>query len=190
MRLNEIARAAIVIALLPLVGCGDNSSGGVDTLSSTPRELAWDDLMPADYDPANALPDVDIADLADDDPRAERYLRMLRDAWNNAPVVAALDGQKVRIPGFVVPVEYDDKQVSEFLLVPYFGACIHTPPPPSNQIVHVATGGFGPSPEQLWDPVWVTGTLRTEAVSSELGEAGYRMDAVVIEPYGGEETAD
>lgn len=56
----------------------------------------------------------------------------------NAPVVKALDGQNIRLPGYIVPLEVSEEgRTTEFLLVPYFGACIHVPPPPSNQIVHV-----------------------------------------------------
>jgi hypothetical protein len=167
-------------------GCGQQQSEtGSQAELPPPRELEWDDLMPADYDPSTVLPELgdEVSDLTDDDPQAQRYLQMVRDAWDQAPVVPSLDGQRVRLPGFVVPVDYDDKNVAEFLLVPYFGACIHTPPPPANQIVHVTTGGFGPSPDQLWDPVWVTGIMATEHVSSELAEAGYRMQAESIEPY-------
>lgn len=192
MNLGPIIRFLLPIPLLVLLGACSESDRVGDTVDLTRsqdevRELAWDDLMPSDYDPAKVLPDMDISEMSDSDPRAERYMQMVRDLWNQAPVVSELNGKIVKIPGFVVPVDYDDKQVSEFLLVPYFGACIHVPPPPSNQIVHVATGGYGPTPEQLWDPVWVTGTLRTEHISSELGEAGYRMDAVTIEPYGEEQ---
>jgi hypothetical protein len=49
-----------------------------------------------------------------------------------------LDEQEVRIPGFVVPLEGDAKTVTAFLLVPYFGACIHVPPPPTNQVIYVS----------------------------------------------------
>ncbi len=173
------------LLVMAAAGCGQDPGPDAGTAAAPPRELEWDDLMPADYDPSSVLPELgdEVADLTDDDPRAQRYLQMVRDAWDNAPVVPELDGQRVKLPGFVVPVNYDEKNVSEFLLVPYFGACIHTPPPPANQIVHVTTGGYGPSPEQLWDPVWVVGTMRTEHVSSELGEAGYRMEALSIEPY-------
>ncbi len=172
----------IVLTLLLVSGCtGDQQTAEVDT--EAVRELEWDDLMPDDYDPSKLLPDVDVDLLSDDGEQAERYMRMLREMWDSAPVVPDLDGQKVKIPGFVVPVEYDEKQVSSFLLVPYFGACIHVPPPPSNQVVHVDTGGYGPDPGQLWDPVWVIGRLSTEHVSSGLGEAGYRLDAERIEPY-------
>ena len=50
-------------------------------------------------------------------------------------IVEEYNGKQVKLPGFVVPLEYSDKgRVKEFLLVPYFGACIHYPPPPPNQI--------------------------------------------------------
>lgn len=66
-------------------------------------------------------------------------LAKLRDEADKAPVVKALDGKKVRIAGFTVTLERNDQGVTEFLLVPYYGACIHTPPP-ANQIVHVRAG--------------------------------------------------
>ncbi len=53
----------------------------------------------------------------------------------------SLEGATVRLPGFIVPLEaVKSGDVSEFLLVPYFGSCIHVPPPPPNQIVYVHTG--------------------------------------------------
>jgi hypothetical protein len=188
-----MSRQTIVrfICLLPLIvvlgACGEpeGSSDTVDLARADDavRELAWDDLMPADYDPAKVLPDIDITEMSDTDPRAERYMQMVRDLWNQAPVVQDLNGKTVRIPGFVVPVDYDDKQVSEFLLVPYFGACIHVPPPPSNQIVHVTTGGAPVPFAGMWDAVHVTGHMRTKHFSNDLADAGYSMEAISIEPY-------
>jgi hypothetical protein len=61
----------------------------------------------------------------------------LREIWDSAPVRQDLQGTKVRLPGYVVPLEYSQGAIREFLLVPYFGACIHSPPPPANQIVLV-----------------------------------------------------
>lgn len=150
---------------------------------SAPQELRWEDLVPEGYSAEALMKKYDVSELSDDDPRAERILRELRKVWDQAPVVSQLDGKQVKLPGFVVPLEYNETNVSEFLLVPYFGACIHVPPPPSNQIVYVTTGGAGPTMEGLWEPVWVTGTLKTESSSSELAEAGYKLDAVQIEPY-------
>ena len=105
-------------------------------------------------------------------------------------VNAALDGQIVRIPGYLLPLEFSGKQVSEFLLVPWVGACIHTPPPPPNQIVHVKADkpfDFG----GLFAPVWVTGRMSTAAAKKSLflidGSAdidiGYSLRASQVEPY-------
>ncbi len=56
----------------------------------------------------------------------------------DAPVVKSLDGQQVKLPGYIVPLEVNEEgRTTEFLLVPYYGACIHVPPPPPNQIVHI-----------------------------------------------------
>ena len=50
----------------------------------------------------------------------------------------SLDGATVRLPGFIIPLDARrDGVLDEFLLVPYFGACIHVPPPPPNQLVYV-----------------------------------------------------
>jgi hypothetical protein len=101
-----------------------------------------------------------------------------------------LNGKVVRIPGYLLPLEYSGKLVSEFLLVPWVGACIHTPPPPPNQIVHVR-------PEKpfetngMFAAVWVTGTLATTSTKKSLFmldgssdiDVGYSLRASLVEPY-------
>ena len=96
-----------------------------------------------------------------------------------------LGEQDVSIAGFVVPLEGDDKMVTEFLLVPYFGACVHVPPPPSNQIVYVKFPDGVPM-VGLWDVVTVSGKLMTEAVNYDFVETAYWMEGVGVEPYEGE----
>ena len=105
-------------------------------------------------------------------------------------VVPELDGQEVRIPGFLLPLEYDGEQVTEFLLVPTVGACIHVPPPPPNQMVHVRyQNGF--KSNGLYEPVWVNGVIKTESRAPELSlvdgsaevEVGYTLQAAEVEPY-------
>ena len=87
------------------------------------------------------------------------------------------------IASYIVPLDMDGEgRVIEFLLVPYFGACIHVPPPPSNQIVH-ATSELGVRVDELYQPYWIEGPLKVEPASSELAEAGYRMVAQTIELY-------
>ncbi|MFD0981537.1 DUF3299 domain-containing protein [Tropicimonas aquimaris] len=100
-----------------------------------------------------------------------------------APVRSDLDGKVVRIPGYVVPLDYGSEGVTTFLLVPYVGACIHVPPPPSNQLILVNSEvpqEFG----GLFEPVIVTGMLGTSASETELADVGYVITADQVAPYG------
>jgi hypothetical protein len=152
------------------------------TAQTVYKETKWEDLVPADWDPSNAFKDLDFSMLNDADPRAMQALQRLRDAWNDAPVQTALNGVRMRIPGFLVPLEQQRDQITEFLLVPYFGACIHTPPPPANQIIHVFPAK--PIKKTQWmDAVWVNGTLETVRSDTGMGNAGYRLKAELVEPY-------
>lgn len=105
-------------------------------------------------------------------------------------VVPALDGQQVRIPGYVVPLDFDGKKVTEFLLVPFVGACIHVPPPPPNQIVHVR---FAPgyATAGMFSPVWVEGRMSVGHAEHKLSladgasnvDVGYSLLANNVEIY-------
>ncbi|MBI2319708.1 MAG: DUF3299 domain-containing protein, partial [Betaproteobacteria bacterium] len=118
---------------------GDRLPRSDTSISTQPtyKETNWEALVPENWNPARAFEGLNLGMLSDADPRAMKALEKLRETWNNAPVVASLNGARIRIPGFIVPLENSRGQITEFLLVPYFGACIHTPPPPSNQIIHV-----------------------------------------------------
>jgi hypothetical protein len=96
-----------------------------------------------------------------------------------------LEGQSVRLPGFVVPLEESREGLKEFLLVPYFGACIHSPPPPANQIVHVLPRTPARDVRSM-DAVWISGTLRQVKTDSYMGVSSYRMEALRVEPYRGD----
>lgn len=146
-------------------------------------ELTWEDLVPADYNPYEIFEKYDVDTLDDEDPQAARLLAELREAWNMAPVVKELDGKRIKLPGFVVPLEHEGEKVSEFLLVPYFGACIHVPPPPANQTVYVITQKGGAVEKKLFDTVWVTGTMSAKWTGNELGDAGYTLRASEITAY-------
>ena len=151
--------------------------------SDSVTELDWDALIPAEWQPDKIMEQFNAEELQDDDPRAQELLDRLRALWKESPVVQDLDGKRVRLPGFVVPLDTDGQKISEFLLVPYYGACIHVPPPPANQTIHVLTGTDRKYQGGLFDPVWVSGTLKVESSSSDLAEAGYRIDAIEVEPY-------
>ena len=107
-------------------------------------------------------------------------------------IVEELNGQRVRIPGYLLPLEVSATKVTEFLLVPYIGACIHVPPPPPNQIIYVKIGqNKSYKTKNLYEPVWVTGVIAAKSMEKNLylvdGSAGvdigYSMQANRIEPY-------
>lgn len=149
------------------------------------QEISWDDLIPAGWDPSaefSDLIDEGAAAWQDTDPRAQELYQRLRDVWDNAPVVPDMAGKNVRLPGYVVALEETKDGLTEMLLVPNFGACIHTPPPPANQIIHVTF----PKPEkgfETLDAVWITGQLQVAHTDSEMGVSGYSMNASAIEKY-------
>ena len=98
-------------------------------------------------------------------------------------VVDSLNGEKIRIPGYIVPLDFSAKsEHTEFLLVPYFGACLHTPPPPPNQIVFV-TADPAAKISNINEPVWLEGTMKTGKFASELGNSAYELSLSKLEPY-------
>lgn len=145
-------------------------------------EIDWDALLPKGWDPMASLKGLNLATLQDSDPRAMEALDKMKKAWSEAPVESSLNGKKVRIPGFAVPLEQTNKNVSELLLVPYFGACIHTPPPPSNQIIHVKLKQKTPM-LGVMQPYWVWGELKVARNSSAMGDSGYRLEGASLLPY-------
>ena len=142
--------------------------------AATPREITWDDLIP---------PGVAYSEII-----GEGQLDEANGQWNpiydsNAfQLNEELDGVYIRMPGFIIPFDVSAEGVTEFMLVPYIGACIHTPPPPANQLVIVNVEEPWPG-DKLWDPVWVTGMMRTQLQSTNLGQTGYAIAADEMEIY-------
>lgn len=105
-------------------------------------------------------------------------------------VVPGLDNRVVRIAGYALPLEVTGKGVTEFLLVPYVGACIHSPPPPPNQMVFVSLKQSFVI-KDLYMPVVVTGRMAikpaTKLLSLVDGQAnvdtGYTLAAIQVEEY-------
>ena len=100
-----------------------------------------------------------------------------------SPALLALDGKRVKIAAFIVPLEDYMEEADEFLLVPYFGACIHTPPPPPNQMVYVRMPAGKALKIGWWDPVWFVGILHVKQVDSPFGVVSFDMDGMSSSPY-------
>lgn len=96
-----------------------------------------------------------------------------------------LDGKKVSVPGFIVPLDDAQESGAEFLLVPYYGACVHTPPPPPNQMAFVQMAGNKVVKLALFDAVWMEGTLRIVNYDSPYGSVGFTIEGQSMRPYTG-----
>jgi len=142
------------------------------SIANPPKEIFWEDLIPQGH------VQIDTQAQANHEGNEQNWVQPDLDA----PVVKALDGQSVSLPGFVVPLEGDSELITEFLLVPYFGACIHVPPPPPNQLVHVTIKGGVPI-DSLYDAIVVTGIIKTQTWSGEIAQVGYQMQAVGVAPF-------
>ena len=153
---------SLFAVLAPLLFC-------IAQASAEPLELYWEDLVPEGYTPEETVPEID-------------HNNAMAQTNPNAPVRKDYNGKEVKIPGFVVPLEGNDETLTEFLLVPFFGACIHVPPPPSNQIVYVNFPG-GVDVDSLYDAVWITGTLHTEGWTGDLASVGYNMTGKSVQPF-------
>lgn len=148
-----------------------------------PRQITWEELVPKDWDPAKEFKGMDLSALDDGDPRANELLMKMQEVSNNAPTNPAMNGTEIKIPGFIVPLEEAKGEVTEFLLVPYFGACIHTPPPPANQIVHVVAASAVKGLHAM-DTVYVSGMLKAARYSSvDMGVSGYEIQSAAVERF-------
>jgi hypothetical protein len=180
-------RATFALLLLPAVAWLGLSAPAFSAPKKGDYEangwLIWDELVDPGWNPEDIFKDLKINEMADNDQRYEEVVEEFVRRWNNAPVNPNMDGKKIKIPGFVVPLDFEETQISEFFLVPYFGACIHVPPPPPNQIIYVKSQK-GIKNVEVMDIVWVYGILRTDRFEVEdLGLAGYTLPADIVEPY-------
>ena len=152
--------------------------------ASTYKEIEWDDLMPEGWRKKMILEVTRMrryGSLMDGDPKAGEAYARLKKAWDTAPSSKTYIGKAIRIPGYVVPLDAERMQSSEFLLVPYFGACIHSPPPPANQIILVKPPKG--SKVRTMDAIWVEGVLSEGRSYSEIGSSAYVLNADKITPY-------
>jgi len=136
-------------------------------------DIEWTDLIPAGQ---TAIPPVfqkllqhDQAPLSSQQPSSNG----VRTDWN---------GQIVRLPGFIVPIDYSGTGVTAFILVPFIGACVHVPPPPANQLVFVTTSVPYES-TGMFEAVNVIGMFGTASMSTQLADIAYALSADQIEPY-------
>ncbi|MEL7033660.1 MAG: DUF3299 domain-containing protein [Pseudomonadota bacterium] len=148
------------------------------------REIGWEELMPEGEEERLAqLYQQQMALLYSGGPIAEGSAADQMIQIGTFNTVKELNETKVRIPGYTVPFEYGaNAEITEFLLVPYYGACLHAPPPPPNQTVFAMTD----EPiklRNLAQAVWIEGTMYTQTQESELADAAYTIRVEKVETY-------
>ena len=150
------------------------------------EDIDWTELMPAEDLSALLNRPAFLDDIADgsaqdsldsfqqrqlEDEQAQQY----QAALSSTRVIQGFDGKAIRIPGFIVPLEQnEDKEVTRFFIVPYFGACLHMPPPPPNQILYVESEQ-GITLENLFDPYWFEGVVSIEQKVDAMGTSAYSL---------------
>lgn len=181
-RERRTALRLLVGSAAALLGAGNLSwAQGSRSSGAAPRTLTWEELVPKDWDPMALFRDRPTALIREGSAAEREMMREMREAWDKAPTRDELKGQRVRLPGYVVPLDMVGDKLQDFLLVPYFGACIHSPPPPANQIVHVTLKR--PQGLRTMDVVWVTGVMGIERQDTGMGVSGYAIQAETVDPY-------
>jgi hypothetical protein len=171
-----IASGILIVASAPAVSADAQSYEDID----------WTELMPAEDLSALLNRPAFLDDIADgsaqdaldsfqqrqlEDEQAQQY----QAALSSTRVIQGFDGKAIRIPGFIVPLEQnEDKEVTRFFIVPYFGACLHMPPPPPNQILYVESEQ-GITLENLYDPYWFEGIVSIEQKVDAMGTSAYSL---------------
>lgn len=147
-------------------------------------EIGWEELMPEGEEERLAeMYQAQMAMLYSGSGVAEGSAADQAIQIGTFNTVKELDGMKVRLPGYTVPFEYGkDANIREFLLVPYYGACLHAPPPPPNQTVFVKAEKEIKL-KDLSQAVWIEGTLRTQTQTSDLADAAYTIEMTNWEVY-------
>lgn len=158
------------------------------------RTIDWIELMPKEDLEALSNPPEYLNEIEDgsfeDQISGQLQLALetaaddeYQQALVSTKVVDDFDKQKIRLPGFIVPIEFDSQyRVTEFFLVPFFGACIHAPPPPPNQIIY-AKYDKGFAQESLYAAYWLTGTIHISLTENEVATSAYTIEINSIELY-------
>ncbi len=195
--LNWRMLSACVTTVLLLTACDNhtiqNLLGRSATTLADYKTLDWTDLMPSDDLEALLNPPEYVSEVAEgtvgDQPAGmlKSGITEPKDRYQQALISSSvrpeLDGTDIRIAGYLVPVDYnDDQQATAFFAVPFFGACLHLPPPPPNQIILVHSEQ-GVDIDDIYTPYWLSGELNTGLLENDIAESAYTMTLQQYEPY-------
>lgn len=149
---------------------------------TTYRPVEWPDLLAPNWSPDRTGTPQKLDDLADSDPKTKVLFERLKRELELAPSNPAVHGTRIRLSGFVIPLKTEGDAIREFLLVPFFGSCIHTPPPAASQMVIVKSNSLLRG-LRLMTRVAAHGVIFRKRTRTDWGTAGYEMQAEIVVPY-------
>ena len=159
-----------------------------------PRLIEWEDLSPTKGQGVKLKLDKQadvkgIPDISEFNGSKEQLDNFLDDMkfmkemqGDHGFINMGLNKKKIKIAGYITPIAFEGDNVTEFLFVPYRGACIHVPPPPANQIIYVKSAK-GLKADKIWSPQWITGILHANSVSTIVADVGYSIEGASVTPY-------
>ena len=159
-----------------------------------PTTIEWEDLSPEIGQGVKLKLDTKadirgIPDIAEFNGSKEQLDNFLDDVkfmkemqGDHGYINMQFNNKEIKIAGYITPIAFDGDNVTEFLFVPYRGACIHVPPPPANQIIYVESA-TGLKLDEIWSPQWITGILRANSVSTIVADVGYSIQNASVIPY-------
>jgi len=165
-----------------------------NTVLAEPKVIEWEDLSPAKgrgvklkldtKAPVRGTPDISEFDGSKE--QLDNFLddmKFMKEMQGDSGYINIdLNNKEIKIAGYISPIAFDGDNVTEFLFVPYRGACIHVPPPPANQIIYVKSAK-GLKADKIWAPQWITGILLANSVSTIVADVGYSIQNASVTPY-------
>ncbi len=189
MALARLSRLLLISLILMPLSVQAEAQKPADGSKQHPLELNWDNLMPEGYDTEALLKkfEKDLAkleSLPDDSEEGFAIIQKIQAAVDQIPTNSKLDGKWVSLPGYIAPLKMHNEMIQQFLLVPYFGACIHVPPPPVNQTVLVDTlPGQAIRLNESHLSFMITGKLSLQKTDTDIGHAGYHISEAEVEVH-------
>jgi hypothetical protein len=191
---SPVIRFFTIFSILALSVLGPVSVSNSYANESAFQDIEWIELIPKDdldalMNPPDYMSSIqdgsaqDTLETLDQWGETNEAAKRYKEALESAEVVSKYDGKSIRIPGFVVPLDTnEDREVTSFFIVPYFGACLHLPPPPPNQIIY-GEWAKGLTVEELSIPMWFEGTLGIQTNENEMGTSAYKLDLANVSVY-------
>ena len=165
-----------------------------NAVCAEPSVIDWEDLSPTEAQGVKLKLDTkadvrgipDISEFNNSKEYLDNFLddmKFVKEKQEESGFINMnLNNKKIKIAGYITPIAFDGDNVTEFLFVPFRGACIHVPPPPANQIIYVKSAS-GLKADEIWSPQWITGTLLANSVSTIVADVGYSIQDASVQPY-------